>query len=198
MKSSPEIDQITAALCRFQAKITPIPKNKSVKIPSRNGDIQFSYADLTQIVETVKRPLTEEGLCFTQGFFENEGITYIRTCLLHVSGQFLISEKKFIEDGSVKDMGTRLTYQRRYQLAAILGIVSDDDLDAKLEIIAKKDFKADGDVISSEAAYMIARRLHGHDELKKRLLSICKVPSIAQIKKTQKDAVNKFMKANKV
>jgi len=55
--------------------------------------------------------------------------TILITMLAHTSGQFITSEVAIKLQERAQDLGSWLTYMRRYSLASILGIASDDDDD---------------------------------------------------------------------
>ena len=49
---------LTEALVAFQASVPTIPKNRTAKIPTKNGgSYSDSYVDLTDILEAIRQPL---------------------------------------------------------------------------------------------------------------------------------------------
>ena len=49
---------LAEALVAFQASVPTIPKNRTAKIPTKNGgSYSYSYADLTDILEAIRQPL---------------------------------------------------------------------------------------------------------------------------------------------
>ena len=135
MNQSEQINELATALAKMQQQIKVIPKNKTATIPMKSGGkFQFSYADLCGILDAVRKPMTENGLCITQ-VFANEGTSYqIVTTLLHSSGQWLKSFLPIsVHAVDIKQLGAQITYSRRYALASILGVCADDDDEEGLE-----------------------------------------------------------------
>jgi ERF superfamily len=119
---SEQIDLITAALAKAQSEI----ENPSKE--SRNPHFKSSYADLANVLEVCREPLSKNGLCIAQPLsFEGDKI-FLVTILSHTSGQWM---KSFIplpiqKPGS-QEIGSCITYMRRYSLSALVGIFQEDD-----------------------------------------------------------------------
>lgn len=134
MKCSEQIDQIAMALATAQAGMAGVTKNRTVTVKTDTGSYTFDYATLDNIIAEVRAPLTANGLWFTQTLESgDEGKYRLVTTLVHKSGQWLASETPIVvQDGKNKNQmfGSALTYMRRYALAAMLGVASEDDDDA--------------------------------------------------------------------
>lgn len=123
--------ELFAALSKAQAEFPPIEKNKRVKVTMKNGNtFWFDYADLTEIVQKTKGICAKYGLCVNHKVIEKDGVEWLETTLGHSSGEKDVSSKRLPPTVNPQEFGTQLTYYKRYQHSAILGIVSDDDLDA--------------------------------------------------------------------
>ncbi len=132
---SDQIDLLAAALVKAQAAMKPASMNKI------NPHFRSKYADLASIIESVRKPLSDNGLSFTQtthlGAIEYS--MYLVTTLLHTSGQWLRAEYQLPTNATPQQMGSALTYARRYSLSAITGTAADEDDDGdKAEVQAKK------------------------------------------------------------
>lgn len=122
MTSSNEIDKIAAALVAFQAEVDN---------PRKTADNPFfksKYADLDEIINTIRPTLAKNGLCVIQSP-EGEGSTArVTTRILHSSGQWI---EGTLSLNAVKSdpqgMGSAITYARRYSLAGLCGLAQDDD-----------------------------------------------------------------------
>lgn len=122
MKTSEQIDQITAALFVLQGELKPIARSKVVK----TGKYEFRYAPLDAIVETIVPLLQKARLVFVQAVDAD----VLTTRLLHESGQWIQSETLLNRDhANMQGFGGEVTYKKRYALSSLLGIVSDDDND---------------------------------------------------------------------
>jgi hypothetical protein len=113
---------LNEALAKAQAKFPAIPKNKTVS----TGTYSYTYAPLDAILEAVRKPLAENGLALVQ-MLDGEGI---RTELRHSAGGVIgatfplphVPEKP-------QELGSMLTYLRRYAIVSILGIAPEEDDD---------------------------------------------------------------------
>ena len=122
MKTSEQIDQITAALFALQGELQPIARSKVVK----TGKYEFRYAPLDAIVETIVPLLQKARLVFVQAVDAD----VLTTRVLHESGQWIQSETMLNRDhANMQGFGGEVTYKKRYALSSLLGIVSDDDND---------------------------------------------------------------------
>jgi len=128
---SQDISKLSEALSKLQGSVGSVVKNKSVKVRTKSGDsYSYSYADLTGIWETIRKPLTETGLAIAQTFSENTHGPQIVTVLMHSSGQWLKSILPLNYAGlKVQELGSEITYMRRYALSSILGITTDEEDD---------------------------------------------------------------------
>lgn len=115
------LDKLTPALVAFQATVKAPPKTRE------NPHLKNKYADLQDVIDTIREPLTANGLAISH---EVSGTTLI-TKLLHVSGQSLKTEMPLLMGKQdMQGLGSALTYARRYSVSALLGIASDDCDDA--------------------------------------------------------------------
>ncbi len=136
---SEQIDLLASALVKAQAAMKPASMNKI------NPHFKSKYADLASVIESVRKPLTDNGLAFTQvikfwGEADGEATgAYLVTKILHTSGQWICSDYPLPQGATPQQMGSALTYARRYSLSAITGTAADEDDDGdKAEVPAKK------------------------------------------------------------
>lgn len=119
---SEQIDLITAALAKAQSEIENPSKD------STNPHFKSRYADLANVLEVCREPLSKNGLCVTQPLFMEGDKIVLATILSHTSGQWI---KSFIplpvqKPGS-QEIGSCITYMRRYSLSALVGVFQEDD-----------------------------------------------------------------------
>lgn len=122
--------QIADALVKVQTELKPVHKESLNEAFKRPGNTGSKYADLTTVWEATRGLLTKHGLCLVQTTDFDEHGAWLRTMLLHTSGESI--EGRFPLRPTKPDMqgmGSALTYARRYGLCAIVGIVADDDDD---------------------------------------------------------------------
>lgn len=109
-------------LLEFQKKIQGIKKD------AKNPHFKNNYATLTQILSEVKPILNEVGLILLQPTFGGKCQTLI---LDAESGEEIISEIDLPVNLNPQQLGSALTYYRRYLLAGLLSLELEDD-DANL------------------------------------------------------------------
>lgn len=121
MNKSTTIAAIAKALMAFHLKVGKI--NKDATNPFFNS----KYASLANILDVIETPLIESGLSFCQFPTDENGLT---TILMHESGEWLESNYQMKPaKNDPQGLGSAITYQRRYALAAVLGLNIDDDDD---------------------------------------------------------------------
>lgn len=121
MNKSESIKEIATALCKFQGAVEKIKKTET------NPFFKSKYASLSDILDVIRQPLSDNGLSFVQFPTGEYGLT---TILMHTSGEWLL--ESYTMEPTKKDpqgAGSVITYQRRYALGAILGLNIDEDDD---------------------------------------------------------------------
>jgi ERF superfamily len=130
---SPTVSKIVTALARAQGKYKPLVKNceGTVSYQAREGraagGYTFRYADLGAVIEATSEALSSEELAHVALI----GAGKIRVMLMHSSGEWLESEAPISapEEVGVQKFGSQVTYLRRYLLAPLIGVASEDDDD---------------------------------------------------------------------
>lgn len=122
MEKSDSIKALAKALSKFQNEVGVIPKN------STNPYFNSKYADLSDILTAIKKPLHAAGLSISQFPTGEHTLT---TILMHESGEFISSAYSMTpKKDDPQGIGSAITYQRRYALGAVLGLNIDEDDDA--------------------------------------------------------------------
>lgn len=119
-----EIKQLIKALHDAQPEIKSPIKNKHVQAGAKS----YSYADLPALLE-LKPILHKHGLMLIQTMRVENGMNILMTSLVHISGEHIESETYLPNDLTPQQLGSCVTYYRRYQISAILSVASEDDLD---------------------------------------------------------------------
>lgn len=130
MRKSESIDKIAPAILKMQGALRGAIKD------SANTFFKSKYADLESCWDALRAPLQDNGLAIVQtmSFVESMGPTII-TILLHESGQFIEGEQPVMaKAASPQDLGSAITYARRYGLSAITGLIQvDDDAESSMK-----------------------------------------------------------------
>lgn len=136
MEFSEQLNELAEALTHFQSNVPDIPHTKDVKYKG----VCYSYAPLSKILSSIRKPLSDAGLSITQGTETHNGAMCLTTMLMHKSGQWIRSRTALCgQMSSMKDLGSAMTYSRRYALSSILGIAADEDVDEEPSIRAEQD-----------------------------------------------------------
>ena len=120
-------------LFEMQKELSTLPKNKSAH--------NYKYTDLDTVVQAIKPIMQKNNIGFMQsiGTAANGGIV--------LTTRIFNTESEFIEDSvpvpiiadkylnSAQTLGMSITYMRRYSLCAMLGLTSDEDIDANIDIV---------------------------------------------------------------
>jgi hypothetical protein len=122
--------KLWAALASAQAEIKAPKHNKTVDMTLKSGRrLNFTYADLKACLEAALPVLSKYGLAISQKTKVTERGVALVTTLGHMSGEFDESEYPLPQTSDMKEAGGNLTYLKRYQACAMIGLASDEDLD---------------------------------------------------------------------
>lgn len=128
---SQDLNELFTALAKAQQEMHSAAKNSK--------GFNYKYADLPTVIECSRPVLTKHGLSVTQLFsHEEDGALYLYTMLGHCSGQWIkscikvtVPQNSKQARNEMQDLGSCITYLRRYAYAALVGVVADVDDDAQ-------------------------------------------------------------------
>lgn len=143
MKTSESITAIAKALSAAQGEIKPAPKD------AKNPFFNSKYSDLATVWEACRAALSKHGIAVIQSPesdgssqkilvktkdgspYEIDGaVVKMITTLAHSSGEWMAGELVVIAKGSdPQSIGSAITYARRYALASMVGVCSEEDDD---------------------------------------------------------------------
>ncbi|MFE4469523.1 ERF family protein [Leifsonia sp. NPDC056824] len=124
-------ENLAAALAAFQTELPTIKKDNQAKVETRNGgEYKYQYADLADISPRVLPLLGKHGLSWTTKptFTVNGFVLAYR--LKHESGESVKGEYPLPDPSTPpQQLGSAITYARRYALCAVTGVApgGDDD-----------------------------------------------------------------------
>lgn len=137
---SEKIDQLMLAIKNIQQKADPIKKNATGQVGSR----QYKYNNLNDTWETIKVLVDDNDLVVYQSpFYSNNGGTMFKTTLYHTASNQFITEvmPMILTKQDPQGIGAAITYYRRYMLISMLGLIPDDDNDAREQRLATAEQK---------------------------------------------------------
>lgn len=130
MNKSDQINELAAALSAFQGEITNPAFSREVAVNSQRGSYKFKYAELNEILNLVRPVMAKHGLSLVQSTSGDGVSVTVTTTLLHKSGQYLESAVPCARPEKMQELGSAITYLRRYSITGILGIAGEEDDDA--------------------------------------------------------------------
>ena len=122
MFQSEQINELMAALSKAQGIIKPAIKD------STNPEFESSYADLASVWESCREALSSNGLAVTQTMDFSGEKQVLVTMLGHSSGQWIKSIIALpIQRPGPQELGSCISYCRRYALSSMVGVFQYDD-----------------------------------------------------------------------
>ena len=127
--------QYATALVAAIGELSNVPKTAS------NPYFKSKYAPLDAIVEATRPVLAKHGLAIQQQPLFMEGCAGVETTIIHKNGHSTSTTLLLpLKDQSPQGVGSAITYARRYSLAAVLGLATEDDDDGNISTgLAKKE-----------------------------------------------------------
>lgn len=115
--------EIAIALVKAQKEMSNAKKD------SKNPFFKSKYADLNAVREACIPALNNNGIVVLQPTIYIDGKSYVKTILLHESGESLegLSEIIASKQNDAQSHGSGITYARRYGLQSMVCIGADDD-----------------------------------------------------------------------
>lgn len=125
------------ALAAFQTEIPNIAKDQKAQIKSDKGSFSYDYADLTDITAKVLPLLAKVGLSWSAKPTLAEAGFVLAYSLRHTGGHVETGEYPLPDPARTpaQQLGSAITYARRYCLTAVTGVApgGDDDDGAKAQ-----------------------------------------------------------------
>jgi hypothetical protein len=115
--------EIATALVKAQSEMSNPKKGNT------NPFFKSKYADLNAVREAVMPILNENGITVLQPLVHIDGKNFVKTVLLHSSGEYLESftEIVYSKVNDAQAQGSGITYARRYGLQSFVCVGADDD-----------------------------------------------------------------------
>ncbi|HNG47049.1 MAG TPA: ERF family protein, partial [Agitococcus sp.] len=122
MNKSESIAAISQAIAKAQHDVENASKN------AKNPHFKSKYADLAELLNTVRPVFSIHGLAIVQMPSFDGGIASVETMISHSSGEWISSICSApVSKQDAQGVGSAITYLRRYSLAAMCGIAQEDD-----------------------------------------------------------------------
>jgi hypothetical protein len=124
MNTSEQINEVAAALAKAQGEL------KNPAKAAENPHFRNRYADLAGGLDAIRPVLSRHGLALTQMTYMDGEMVMLETRLAHASGQWMRATYPVGRfPMKHQEVGSAITYARRYSGFAICGIAGADDDD---------------------------------------------------------------------
>ena len=142
---------IATALLKAQTEMSNPKKGAT------NPFFKSKYADLNSVREAVIPTLNENGISVLQPIVHIEGKNFVKTMLLHESGEILesLTEIVYNKQNDAQAQGSGISYARRYSLQSFVCVGADDD-DAQQAVKNKPNANIEVLKIAKEKGYKIS------------------------------------------
>lgn len=150
---------------KFMKVLNEVP-NFVTDETAQAGNRTYKYLNLATILKTIKPVFEKHGLAFSQRVtFDNAGearqvIGTVETIIFDNEEQMVVCSYPFFVTGDPQQVGSAITYARRYSLYAVLGIFPDKDDDGAY---AKQRYETADRAISAEQYADLVKALNAHN-----------------------------------
>lgn len=111
-----------AALAKAQGEVENASKNAA------NPHFKSKYADLAEVLNTVRPVFSENGLSIIQSTEFDGALVSVTTTIAHKDGGYVSSKASCVPSKTdAQGVGSATTYLRRYSLASACGVAQEDD-----------------------------------------------------------------------
>ena len=155
--------KLVEALVAFQAEMPIVGKDQTATVPMKSGGkYSYRYADLADIVRAATPHLTAHGLAFvTYPEPAEGGGLQLTGALLHTSGGRITGTLP-LQGHTPQEIGSAITYARRYLFGCLTGIVTDEDDDGAQ---AQRAARAQRTRPADPRTDLVNRIAHGLDQM---------------------------------
>lgn len=123
-------ETLTSAVAAVQADLPSVGKDKTAIVKGDKTNYKYTYADLAAVSAAILPLLSKHGLAWiTLPTLDDSGKFVLRYELRHVSGEEAVGSYPLPTSGRPQEMGSAITYARRYALCAVTGVAPEDDDD---------------------------------------------------------------------
>lgn len=131
-----KLGALTAAYIKAKLEMSPLIADKVAVINSSKGPFKYNYTDLANAYDVCEAALGKHGIGVWQDVYTYYADRYaeveVHTLLYHAESEQYrvggrITLRSSVATPSPQDMGTLITYARRYSLLASVGLAAEDD-----------------------------------------------------------------------
>lgn len=127
----PATAKIAAALVLVQIALPRVTKTHTADVPTKSGgSYSYTYADLADVTDALLPLLNSQGIAWTCLPRQTPNGYELVGTLLHESGESIEGSLP-LWGRQAQELGSSITYARRYLLGCMTGVVTEDDDDGR-------------------------------------------------------------------
>lgn len=133
MTWSTDCAEVFDAMAKAQANMGPLTAGKTAEVRIKKekggGKYTYTYAGLPDTLAACLAAFNAEGLTIIQPVTSFNNGVEVRTIIAHSSGQWVKSPSLFIglKGAGAQDIGSAITYARRYSIQGMVGLSPKDE-----------------------------------------------------------------------
>jgi hypothetical protein len=149
---------------KFMRVLNEVP-NFSTDETANAGSRTYKYLNLATLLKNIKPIFEKNGIAFSQRVtFDGTGdgrqtLGTVETIIFDENEQQTVCEYPFFVTGDPQQVGSAITYARRYSLTTVLGIFPDKDDDGGY---AKQQYDTAGRPIGADQYAMLVKAMDTH------------------------------------
>lgn len=150
---------------KFAEVLNEVP-NFTTDETAQAGNRTYKYLNLATLLKAIKPVFEKHGLAFTQKVtYNNPGdgrqiLGSVETIIFDETDQMTVCEYPFFVTGDPQQVGSAITYARRYSLTTILGIFPDKDDDGAY---ARQRYETADKPIGADQYATFVKAMDAHD-----------------------------------
>jgi hypothetical protein len=144
--------EYTKQLANFHNKIKPPTKNGHVNYGTNSGQKKYDYVRLEDLIKSIDEALKDSGMTWSQESEVRDGVVRVRTIIMASNGWQTFSPWLEIKaTNKSQEIGSALTYAKRYSLSTAFGVNSEADDDGEQARTANKNDPSQGSKKTSQS-----------------------------------------------
>jgi hypothetical protein len=181
--SSHSKKNISKALASAQSEFKIAEKNQ------KNPFFKSTYADWKAIVSASRPALTKYELSIQQKTITKDGQDYLRTELVHSSGEWTASEAKINPPKlDIQALSSYRTYLKRMEYSTLLGVVTgdeDDDGESAVAYTRSSSYIKNEECINQDQYEQLEQELLNHVDITEMVMKALNIKSLHEMPKSK-------------
>lgn len=194
------MSELWKSIAAVQAAVEDVKRDAEGQV----GNHKYKYADLAQVLQMLRPLLKENRLAILQSPCIRDGHSVLHTLVAHESGEkHDFGDYPLGEYRKPQELGSAITYARRYSICSIFGIAQEDtdakDVESARPVAAKQAPSMKSRVDKALASINAAKTLEEVAKLEQRMTPLIKdadgtpfKEDLVECLKSKRDALESF------